>query len=305
MFGTQRILSTVLTFAVVALSACSARGAVMDRQPDPPVESAPAASAALPVADRPANVDTHEVTVVGRDYAFEAPDEIPAGLTTFTFQNEGEVVHHVQVVRLNDGVTFQQLMEAFMQGEDAAFPLFTPVGGASLIDPGAVGRVTLNLEPGAYALLCLVPDEEGIPHLAHGMARPLAVTGDAAPAPEPQADLTVSMADFQYTMPAEVEAGPQTWKIVNDGPQPHELVLHKLAPDKTADDVLAFIHQPEGPPPFTNAGGMQGLPQGGAGWVHLDLEPGTYVAICYIPDPASGAPHLDLGMVKSFTVVSH
>ena len=306
----------LMLFAILALSACGTGESMGSNPPESVVEAAPAQpqdqESAQPAeqpdgAADPASQQTeavpHEVTIVGRDHAFEAPDEVPAGLLTFTFQNEGESVHHLQIVRLNDGVTFEQLMEAFAEGGEAeAFPLFTPVGGPALTDPGATGQVTLNLDPGAYALLCFVMDEEGIPHLAMGMARPLTLTGDAAPGAEPQADLTVSMADFQYAMPTEVEAGPQTWEIVNDGPQPHELVLHKLAPGKTVEDVLAFIHQPEGEPPFTNAGGMQGVAQGGTGWVHLDLTPGVYVAICYIPDPESGAPHLDLGMVRVFTV---
>jgi hypothetical protein len=49
-------------------------------------------------------------------------------------------------------------------------------------------------------------------------------------------------------------------------------VLHKLAPGNTAEDVIAFFHRAEGQPPFANAGGMQGLPQGQAGWVHLVLR---------------------------------
>jgi hypothetical protein len=55
-------------------------------------------------------------------------------------------------------------------------------------------------------------------------------------------------------------------------------------------------------PPFTNSGGMQGLPHGGQGWTHLDLAPVMYVAICHIPDPATGKRHIDLGMVKTFIV---
>jgi hypothetical protein len=82
----------------------------------------------------------------------------------------------------------------------------------------------------------------------------------------------------------------------------HELVLHKQAPGKTADDVIAFFHHPQRKPPFTNVGGMQALNTGLAGWVHLDLEPDTYIAICYIPDPATGKRHLEMGMVKTFIV---
>lgn len=298
MIAKRYIVGALLTIlAMLALSACSAAGSAGASQPDPPDE-----------ATHPTTQSTgpggHEVTIVGRDHVFEAPEEMPAGLITFAFKNEGAEVHHVQIARLNDGVTFEQFMAAFEQGEAAAMPLITPVGGPSLTNPGQTARVTLNLEPGAYVLLCLVPDAEGIPHLAHGMARPLTITGDVATQPEPQADLTISMADFQYSMPTEVEAGPQTWKVVNDGPQPHELVLHKLASGKTAEDVIAFFHTPQGQPPFTNAGGMQGLSQGGVGWVQLDLAPGTYVAICYIPDPTSGTRHMDLGMVRTLTVGS-
>jgi hypothetical protein len=319
MINKRHIVGALLAIiAVLALSACGAGGSAGANQPASTNQRTPMAApthdrpSAQPTirsdnatrpAAQPAGTGAHEVMIVGRDYTFEAPEEVPAGLITFTFKNGGAVVHHAQVARLNDGVTFEQLMAAFAQGETAALPLFTPVGGPSLIDPTTTARVTLNLHPGAYALLCLIPDAESIPHLAHGMARPLAIRGEAATQPEPPSDLTVSMADFQYTMPTEVEAGSQTWKVVNDGPQPHELVLHKLAPDKTADDVIAFFHRPQGQPPFTNAGGMQGLPRGEAGWAHLDLAPGTYIAICYIPDPASGTRHMDLGMVKTLTVV--
>ena len=42
--------------------------------------------------------------------------------------------------------------------------------------------------------------------------------------------------------------------------------------------------------------------KGGAGFVSFDLPAGDYAAICQIPDPASGKPHLALGMAKGFTV---
>ncbi len=34
----------------------------------------------------------------------------------------------------------------------------------------------------------------------------------------------------------------------------------------------------------------------------VDLKPGNYLAICNIPDPASGKPHSALGMIKEFMV---
>ena len=86
------------------------------------------------------------------------------------------------------------------------------------------------------------------------------------------------------------------------GPQPHELNLLKLAPGKTAQDVLAWENAPSGPPPFEAVGGINGLSPNAAGYMTLDLQPGSYVAICHIPDPASGLTHAHLGMLKAFTV---
>ncbi len=32
------------------------------------------------------------------------------------------------------------------------------------------------------------------------------------------------------------------------------------------------------------------------------MQAGTYVAVCFIPDPATGKPHAALGMLREFTV---
>jgi hypothetical protein len=34
----------------------------------------------------------------------------------------------------------------------------------------------------------------------------------------------------------------------------------------------------------------------------LNLEPGEYAAVCLVPDPSTGHSHLDLGMLKRFSV---
>lgn len=49
---------------------------------------------------------------------------------------------------------------------------------------------------------------------------------------------------------------------------------------------------------------MNGLSVGGMGYIEMNFEPGTYVAICNIPTPKTkGHPHFTLGMIKQFTVV--
>jgi hypothetical protein len=37
-------------------------------------------------------------------------------------------------------------------------------------------------------------------------------------------------------------------------------------------------------------------------WPLLDLEPGTYVAVCWVPDSRNGMPHVMEGMLDVFTV---
>lgn len=245
------------------------------------------------------------ITMKGGDFNFEAPQQVQAGLVSITFENVGQEVHHLQLVHLKDGVTMEQLAAELPNGDAALLALLQGiVGGVGPLDPGGSGRVTLELAAGNYVLLCVLPSHDGVPHLAKGMLAPLIVKGDApADQPEPVADGVVRFKDFAFALPSEIKAGEQVWQVFNDGPQTHEIALIRLAEGKTMEDVIAFNNaHGAGEPPYTNIGGFQGIDPGKTGWLHLDLEPGTYVAICHIPDPASGKSHSELGMVQMFTV---
>ena len=69
---------------------------------------------------------------------------------------------------------------------------------------------------------------------------------------------------------------------------------------QTLEGLQAWMAQPEGGSPFQNVGGYNGIDADKSGWMDLDLTPGAYVAICHIPDPASGKAHELLGMVMPF-----
>jgi len=245
-----------------------------------------------------------EITIKAADYSFEAPDQIEAGLVKVNLVNDGQEPHHAQIVRLNDGVTLEQFQAALQEGEAAAFPLIAFVGGPGLVDPGLQTQVTLDLVPGQYVLLCFVPSHDGMPHLAKGMVRPIEVvaTAETANPPVVAADQTITLRDFSFVMPASVKAGQQVWQITNEGPQPHEIMLVKLADGKTMDDIQAYMQEPHGTPPFSQIGGFQAINPGATGWLNLDLTPGEYLALCHIPDPASGKAHEELGMVMPFSV---
>jgi hypothetical protein len=245
-----------------------------------------------------------ELKIVATDHHFDMPAQIEAGYVHVVMENAGKEPHHAQLLRLNDGVTMAQFQEALAQGVPAVLQIAALTGGPSVIDPGLSQGVTLELTPGQYMLLCIVPSADGVPHMAKGMISPLTVTAPAAAAvvEAPEADGTVRLLDFSFTLPQQIKAGKQVWEIKNDGKQPHEMVLIKLAEGKTMDDVAAYTANPAGAPPFADVGGMQGIMPGASAWLDLDLTPGSYVALCHIPDMASGEEHMHLGMIMPFQV---
>lgn len=114
----------------------------------------------------------NEVTVIGLDYAFTAPDILPPGPTAIAFENRGEVDHEMILVRLKEGVTLDQVMEAAAGGGDPGE--FTEGGPGILIArPGqtTASRLLVDLQPGrTYALVCNFQDEpDDPPHTALGM----------------------------------------------------------------------------------------------------------------------------------------
>jgi hypothetical protein len=259
----------------------------------PSAQANPASSVAPPVID-----------IMASDYAFDAPDAIPAGLVTIRLMNHGQEPHHAQLLRMNDGVSFGEFGAALQSEGESALRLTTLTGGPGTLDPSKSTEVTLDLTPGQYAVACFVSGVDGVPHLAKGMLKPLTVTAaDAQPeTAAPQSAGTLNMRDFSFDIPDTLPAGTNTFTVVNAGPQPHELNILKLAPDASLSDLQAWQPSQGTPPPFEAIGGMNGMSQGESHYMTLDLQPGTYVAICNIPDAGSGVPHSRLGMVRQFTV---
>jgi uncharacterized cupredoxin-like copper-binding protein len=286
----KNILSVTFALAFV-LAACS-----------------PASPTAAPTAAAAAPTSIPEITIDAADFTYAAPESISAGWVRVKFTNSGKEPHHIEFLRLNDDVTFEGFQEAMRNGPGSEMTVSKLMGGVGAIAPNGSAQVVLNLPAGNYVLICFVPSpSDNVPHLAKGMIKTLTVQeSTTAAAKEPIADLTVTMKDFLFDLPETLPAGPRTIKVINNGPEPHELNLLRLAEGKTLEDVNQFLAAPNGPPPFVPVGGINGLDAGLSGYIEFDFEPGTYVAICYIPSPhAEGHPHFTLGMVKQIAVRTH
>lgn len=261
----------------------------------------------VPPTDAPASDSKPlpEITITASDYSYTAPVKTGAGWVKVTLKNSGSEPHHVQFLRLNDGVTAQQFQDALAQGESPALALTKQVGGVGAVAPGLSGSAVIDLPAGEYIILCFITSPtHQMPHYAMGMIKSMTVEDRNNTAVEPTANLTVHLKDFSFDLPDTLPGGPMTVQVINDGPEAHEFNIVRLANGKTAGDVMQFLDgEVSGPPPFTSIGGMNGLDVGSIGYAELNLLPGTYVAICNIPSPAAGGkPHFMLGMIKQFTV---
>ncbi len=245
------------------------------------------------------------VTVTARDFAFDVPETIPAGLTTFRLVNKGPDLHHVVLIKLADGKTMGDLFAA-MKG-DGPFPSWaTSVGGPNTPVPGGESNATFELAAGNYAMICVIPAPDGQPHVMKGMAKAIKVVAPAArPATSAKAPtfyVTMTLSDYAFDFDHPMRAGKQRLRVLNTGNQGHEFVLVKLAPGKTPMDVVQWIEKHDGPPPGAPMGGITDLVRGTATYVDLDLEPGEYGLLCFLPDAKDGKPHFVHGMHKQFTV---
>ena len=246
------------------------------------------------------------VTVTAYDYSFAMPTSFAAGLTVVKLVNAGSQPHEASFGRVKAAVTVEQVLAAAKRASSTQAyieSLLDFAGGPSAISPHGQQETILNLRPGHYVVLCFVRGPDGMPHYQMGMITPFTVTAapGQASAGEPRADAVVKLVNFGYVMPASLKKGDLI-KVVNQGTQAHEMVIVEPAPGKTEQDLLAWLSKPSGPPPFLSAGGMSPIAAGSADWLMLSLNPGRYVALCGITDPATGKKHFMLGMIYPFTV---
>jgi hypothetical protein len=250
-----------------------------------------------------------ELLVRVNDDTFEMPETtVPAGRTLVRLENVGEESWHGFMLQVPEGVTDEQVIADLGPEAEAPPPwmfeaIYPGFPGETL--PGQTNLALVDLSPGRYLVL-------------GDTVQQFEVVGDAATpgatpqAEEPIAGGTVRLFDFNFEFPDTVEPGRQLWAITNTGEQPHELLLARSPQPVTTEQVMELMAgeseeaTPTGGGPsfgdFEPVGGMGWLSPGLTAWTEVDLEPGTYVALCFVYDPETGLPHVAMGMVAVFTV---
>lgn len=252
---------------------------------------------------------THDLVIVGLDYAFQLPARAPAGPTTIHFVNKGKVAHELNIVLLKRGVTMQQFAAASNAGQPLA-PLLEGTVGVVFAEPGtrATARLAVDLLPNReYALRCIFKDSASAPrHYMLGMYGSLLVdSASTRPTAPMRADTIVGM-DYAFRAPARLAPGRHRLAFVNAGKQRHELSVALLkrgvsvqqlmrddAAGKSVDDSietgLGVLHTPGESSPM--------------GLLEIDLLPGReYLILCNFSDTPTSAMHFKLGMFGGIAV---
>ena len=262
------------------------------------------------------------VTTDGTD--FTVPAEVEAGRYRVVLRNDSELGTELNLAQVPEGMTAADVQAAFEEADEAEVPppliYELVINGGAAAEPGATGEVVLDLAPGDWVFnLVGFSEEEDEEAEGIDLYTSVTVTGEPPAVEDPPVAAEVAMVDFDFEVPDGLAAGPQVWTVTNDGSQPHHLVLATIPDGTTEEQVLELINAFFGPPATPEAGatpvepalgfddyvevGFTGiLSAGQTNWLAFDLAPGTYVALCFIPDQDTGMPHVLMGMLEVFTV---
>ena len=197
-----------LILPALLLSACG--------KTEPPAEQAAAAPPPAP----------NLVHVTATDYAFQAPDTLPSGVTTFHLMNEGRSpargAGQARVCRFPEG---EPGRSASTRSRGAGRSQCRAPGRHRRGDGGPHPRQLYRGVSHSGRRWQAAPDE--------GNGAALVVTQGSSTAAMPVADITVKLSDYAFEVTGPLTAGRHVIGVEDAGPQMHELIFVKLEPGKT------------------------------------------------------------------------
>lgn len=213
-----------------------------------------------------------------------------------------------------------------MEGMDMATPATAPDDPFAFLNetylaggPGALQGQTVQavifLEAGDYAVSAFGPfPPAALTVTGVSEASPVAA---ALPVTEAiSADLTITEVGTSGTFDFQVDGGTFAGgqgvvEIYNDSDQPHFVFAISSPEPLTEDDVMVLLEEVEAeesgtPPADASQFGQISLAfitgtqsPGTTQYLAVDLEPGYYVLLCFVPDPEQeGIPHAFAGMIE-------
>jgi hypothetical protein len=230
-----------------------------------------------------------------RNGAVAAPDSVAAGWRRLRVEEDGNG-HILVVFRLPEAVTAGDV-PAFLAALDTARA--TPAPALALGGPeiGDTGEVVIQFTRGRYLLGCVTRGRDRHRHASTGEARTFRVTEGASAAP--RATVEVPMTEFAYAVPERWTAGSHMLRIENRGRQDHQLRLARL---RTGSTVTTWMNSAEPDHHAVPVAGAARMGSGAVVYLPVELIPGRYILFCLVSDPATGRPHVEMGMLRSIQI---
>ena len=236
-----------------------------------------------------------DLLVSVRHGAVSAPDSVAAGWLKLRVEEDG-TGHILVVFRLPESMTDGDVA-AFLAALDTARA--TPPPALALGGPeiGDTGDVVIQFTRGRYLLGCVTRGRDGHRHASTGEARAIRVTEGANAAPRPTGE--VPMVDFADVIPERWTAGSHLLRVQNRGRQDHQLRLVRLRAGST---VMTWMNAERPNQHAVPVAGLARMGPGAVAYLPVELIPGRYILFCLVADPATGRPHVEMGMLRSIEI---
>ncbi|MFN2602232.1 MAG: hypothetical protein ABR582_05685 [Gemmatimonadaceae bacterium] len=253
-----------------------------------------------------------EVEIVGVDYAFRAPSELPAGPTRFSFRSEGKVNHEMVIFLLKKDETVDQFINAQKIPGTRSGPLIEGAVGILFAVPGKrwTNVLLTDLIAGRqYVIFCALRDTANAPrHFEMGMYSVINVRGAEGPRVSRgvKAD-TIVATEYAFRYATTISSGHHIFALRNEGKVGHEFFIALLKKGATTEMFIKARKANANPQQYIDERNgillSPGPTQQSLGDLDVNLLPGRdYRLVCNFMDDPKSPPHVDLGMYGTIHV---
>jgi hypothetical protein len=241
-----------------------------------------------------------DVENFGKQVQVSVSRTVDAGVQEISFHNQATGGHSAQILKFDEPHAPAEVLRVANAWGQHGKPLPSWIrlaGGFGVTKSGETRNGAIRLLPGAYLVVDL--EARGKPAYA-----PFNVTGKPDDTRLPAAQGTIKAAEYSFSA-SGLRSGNHRVLFDNTGKQPHMLVAAPLKKGKTLADVRRAIksHQ-SGASPLDEKDGVDlaALDGHASQTVDIDLKPGRYALLCFVPDRKGGPPHVVKGMISPATV---
>jgi hypothetical protein len=263
------------------------------------------------------------IDILTENMDFQMPDTIPSGWVTFRYKNASPQTHFFLIDKYPDSIRLQNVIDEVGPPFDNGMKLITEgkmdeayaefgklpkwfgeakyLGGSGLISSNQEAQTTVKLDPGYYIIECYLKMSNGVFHTSMGMAKAVIVSAKNSGNLEPKADIEIDISSTEgIVFNDSISSGKHTFsvfykdQIVHENFLGHDINIAKLEDGANLDDLNNWMNwaDPKGliepaPKGILFLGGLNNMSAGDKGYFTVTLEPGKYVFVAEVPNPAS------------------